>query len=268
MNFSKLYVRLVFLFIFPFILFSCKEQHKDKIIIGEVDSSEIDVGVKIPGRISEIYVSEGDNVKKGQVLGKLEGKELDAKLAVVNAALKDANNQYTLAKKTYNRIKNLYQSKVIPKQQFDEVEYKYKAAYQKVQAVQGQVDEINAYYLELTITSPMDGEVVQIVSNPGELVSTGYPIITLLNPKDMWVVFNIREDGLKSIEKGKKYQVFFPALDKSFEMELVYISALGTFASWKPTAQQGSYDLKTFEIRLKSKELIANLRPGMTAVLK
>lgn len=51
-------------------------------------------------------------------------------------------------------------------------------------------------------------------------------------------------------------------------MEVTYISALGTFASWKPIAQQGNYDLKTFEVRLKSKDAIENLRPGMTAVLK
>ncbi len=46
----------------------------------EKDASEIDVGVKVPGRIAEIYVKEGETVKKGQVLGRLEGKELDAKL--------------------------------------------------------------------------------------------------------------------------------------------------------------------------------------------
>ncbi|MDR0723971.1 MAG: efflux RND transporter periplasmic adaptor subunit [Endomicrobium sp.] len=268
MNFNKLFVRLAYLFVFSLFLFSCKQQSKDKVIVGEVDASEIDVGVKMPGRISEIYISEGDSVSKGQSLGKLESKELDAKLEVINAALKDANSQYVLAKKTYNRMKNLYQNRVIPKQQFDEIEYKYKAAFQKVKAVEGQLDEINAYYLELTIVSPIDGEIVQVIANHGELVSTGYPIITILDPKNIWVVFNIREDDLKNIEKGKSYQVFFPALDKTFEMEVVYISALGTFASWKPTAQQGNYDLKTFEIRLKSKELIANLRPGMTAVLK
>ncbi|MDR1417650.1 MAG: efflux RND transporter periplasmic adaptor subunit [Endomicrobium sp.] len=268
MSYNKLFIKSTCLIVFSLFLFSCKHQLEDKIIVGEVDSSEIDVGVKVPGRISDIYVAEGDSISKGQSLGKLESKELDAKLDVINAALKDANNQYTLAKKTYNRIKNLYKNKVIPKQQFDEVEYKYKAAFQKVKAVQGQLNEIKAYYLELTIVSPIDGEVVQIIANPGELVSTGYPIITILNPKNMWVVFNIHEDDLKNIEKGKNYQVFFPALNKTFEMEVVYISALGTFASWKPTAQQGNYDLKTFEIRLKSKGLIPNLRPGMTAVLK
>jgi multidrug resistance efflux pump len=56
----------------------------------------------------------------------------------------------------------------------------------------------------------MDGEVVQIILNPGRtcFYRTGYPII-LLNPKDIWVVFNIREDDLKGIEKGKNIKHFF-----------------------------------------------------------
>ncbi|MCL2334764.1 MAG: efflux RND transporter periplasmic adaptor subunit [Endomicrobia bacterium] len=248
------------------VLFSCSQEKKN--IIGEADATEIDVGVKVPGRIAEIFVKEGESVKKGRILARLEGKELDAKLKTVDAALAEAQDQLSLAQKTYDRIKNLYETGVVPKQQFDETEYKYNAAKQKVQAVKGQYDEVMAYYGELTVTAPIDGEIVQIISNPGELVSTGYPILTIFNPDDIWAVFNIREDNLKDIAKGASYKVFFPALDKTAEMEVTYISALGTFASWKPTSQQGNYDLKTFEVRLKSKEKIENLRPGMTAALR
>jgi HlyD family secretion protein len=162
-------------------------------------------------------------------------------------------------------MQNLYSSNVISKQQYDEVE---KASQQKVQAVKGQKDEVMAYYCELTITSSIDGEIVQIISNPGELVSTGYSTLTIFNPNDIWVVFNIREDDLVNIHKGSSYKGFFPALNKTAYMEATYISALGTFASWKPTSQQGNYDLKTFEVRLKSKDSIENLRPGVTAILK
>lgn len=258
------YFKLVLSLLFCLVIFSgCI-----KTISGEVDASEIDVGVKVPGRLAEIFVKEGEPVKKGQVLGRLEGKELDAKLQTVNAALDEANEQLVLAQKTYDRINNLYKTGVVPKQQFDEVSYKYTAAQKKVQAVKGQKDEVMAYYSELTIVAPIDGEVVQIISNPGEIVATGYPILTILNTNDMWAVFNIREDELKNINKGNKYPVYVPALDKSFEMEVTYVSALGSFATWKPTKQQGNYDLKTFEVRLKSNEKIENLRPGMTTVLK
>ncbi|AKL98360.1 HlyD family secretion protein [Endomicrobium proavitum] len=259
MKFLKLFIAAAMIFSVA----ACSQKSKTQ--IGEIDASEIDVGAKVPGRLAEVFVSEGESVKKGQILARLEGKELDAKLKTVNAALQEAQDQYDLAEKTYNRMKNLYAQKVIAKQQFDEITYKYNAAKQKVQAVRGQKDEVMAYYAELTLTAPIDGEVIQIISNPGELVSTGYPILTIMNTQNMWAVFNIREDDLKNIIKGKTFEVTVPALDKKYAMKVTYISALGTFASWKPTARQGDYDLKTFEVRLTPDEKIENLRPAMTA---
>jgi HlyD family secretion protein len=258
-------IKLLFLIITFAVFLGCNEDKRT--IVGEVDATEIDVGVKVPGRIAEVLVTEGERVTKGQILGRLEGKELDAKLKTVNAALEEAQQQLTLAEKTYARINNLYNTKVVPKQQFDEASYKYNAALQQVAAVKGQRDEVLAYYDELTMTAPIDGEIVQIISNPGELVAAGYPVLTILNTLDMWAVFNVREDDLKNIHKGGVYKVFFPALGKEFDMEVTYISPLGTFATWKPTASQGNYDLKTFEVRLKSAQTIENLRPGMTAVI-
>jgi len=258
---------LIFIFcFFSLLIIGCSKQ--EETISGEVDATEIDIGVKVPGRIAEIFVVEGQSVKKGEILGRLEGKELDAKLKTVNAALKEAQEQYDLAEKTYNRIKNLYDDGVVPKQQFDEINYKYNAALQKIHAIEGQKNEIMAYYDELTVTAPIDGEVTQIISHPGELVATGYPIITLLDTKDIWVVFNIREDLLNDLQKGKKINVYIPALKSTINMEITYVSAMASFAAWKPTNQQNNYDLKTFEIRARSKELPDNIRPGMTAVIK
>ena len=260
-------ILLFLLLSFTVCMFSCSNRQKQT-ISGEVDATEIDIGVKVPGRIAEIFITEGQTVKKGDILGRLEGKELDAKLKTINAALKEAQDQFLLAEKTYNRIRTLYNDGIVPKQQYDEVEYKYNAALQKINATQGQKNEIMAYYDELTIVAPIDGEVTQVISNPGELVATGYPIITLLNTDDMWVVFNIREDLLNNLQKGKEIKVYIPAIKETLNMKISYVSAMASFASWKPTNQQNNYDLKTFEVRAKPNEKIENLRPGMTAVLK
>lgn len=261
----KIKTLLFLLLCLTFSFISCSQPKET--ISGEIDATEIDIGVKVPGRLAEIFVTEGQNVKKGDILGRLEGKELDAKLKTVNASLKEAQEQYTLAQKTYTRIKTLYEDGIIPKQQYDETEYKYNASLQKVNAVQGQKNEIMAYYDELTIVAPIDGEVTQIISNPGELVATGYPIITLLDLNDMWAVFNIREDLLNNFHKDKDIKIYVPALKNTFDMKITYIAAMATFATWKPTNQQNNYDLKTFEVRAKANERIKDLRPGMTTVI-
>lgn len=237
-------------------------------IVGEVESTEIDVGVKIPGRISQMLVKEGDRVSKNQLLGKLESKEIDAKLQAATAAHEEAKKQNIFAKQSFDRIQKLYKQGFAPKQQFDEIEYKLAAAQQKEEATLGQLNEVKAYFEELEIKSPIDGEVVNIISNEGEIVSSGYPIITLSNPNNQWVAFYLREDMLKGVHVNDEVLVRFPALgNEKYKLTISYMSSLGAFAKWKSTNEQGSFDLKTFEVRARSAENIADLRSGMTAIV-
>lgn len=238
-------------------------------IAGEVDATEIDVGVKIAGRISRIIVHEGDRAARHQILGYLENREMGAKLQSALAAREDAVQQQDLAQKTFDRISNLYASGVVPKQQFDEVSYKRAAARQKLEAASGQLAEVQAYYDEMIIKAPIDGEVTSVVSNPGELVSPGYPVVTMTDLADQWVVFNLREDLLQRFTKGTGLKVSFPALGaQEYDLTVTYISPLGAFAKWKSTNEQGSFDLKTFEVRARPAAPVANLRPGMSARIR
>lgn len=238
---------------------------KYEVVTGEAEAAEIDVGVKTPGRIASMLVHEGDAVRKGQRLAYMESRELSAKLNTVQAALEEARQQADLAAKSYERVKNLFETGVVPKQQYDEAKYKFEAGKQKVLATEGQQAEVQAYYDELFIKSPIDGEVVDTVSREGEIVSAGYPVFTLVNSADQWVVFNLREDKLPAIKKGDTLQAEFPALGRKFPMKVTYISALGQFAKWKATNELGSFDLKTFEVRLRADQPIPEVRPGMTA---
>jgi HlyD family secretion protein len=56
--------------------------------------------------------------------------------------------------------------------------------------------------------------------------------------------------------------------NKTYTLTVNYISALGTFAKWKATNEQGSFDLKTFEVRARGSERNEALRPGMTALIR
>ncbi len=241
---------------------------ENPVMEGEVEAVEIDVSVKIPGRLERITVYEGETVTRGQVLGYLESKAVHAKMDMANAAISEARSQFQYASKTYARIKKLYQEGAIPRQKFDEVSYQYNAARQKLEAMSGQRNEVKSYVDESILRSPIDGEVSSIISREGEIISPGYPVITILNPSDQWVVFHLREDRLKKIKKGNEVQIRFPALEKSYPFEISYISALGKFAKWKATNETGSFDLKTFEIHARPKGgAIAELRPGMTALI-
>jgi len=196
--------------------------------------------------------------------------------------------------KTFARIENLYKEGVVPEQQRDEAETKMKAAretanaakavWQKaekgarqedkdaanalVQRADAAIQEVHAYLNETTINAISDGEVSGINIEQGELVPTGFPVVTLIDPEDIWVTLFIREDYLSHFKMGDTFIATIPGLEnRQFNFKVNYISPTGDFARWNATKTSGEFDLKSFEIEARPLEKIDGLRPGMTAVV-
>ena len=100
----------------------------------------------------------------------------------------------------------------------------------------------------------------------GEVVGSGMPVVAITDLDDSWAVFHLREDLLKNVSKGKTFSMFIPALDKNVEMEVSYIASVGDYATWRSSKESGGFDLKSFEVRLRPKTKIENLRPGMSVL--
>jgi HlyD family secretion protein len=142
------------------------------------------------------------------------------------------------------------------------------AALAMVDRAQGAVQEVEAYMKEITLVAPISGEVTEIFPKQGELVGTGAPIMNIVNLDDIWFSFNVREDLLNDMKKGAVITVKIPALDnQEAKLEITYIKAMASFATWKATKTTGDFDLKTFEVRAKPVKPIKDLRPGMTALV-
>jgi HlyD family secretion protein len=206
-----------------------------------------------------------------------------------------AESQATLAEKTYERVLLLYKDSVVPRQRYDEAEAAMhtarateRAAYEQyrlaeeglqredreasrqlVVAAANSVDEVGALLTDARLTAPADGHIAGIYPKRGELVAPGAPIMTLVTLADAYVVFNVREDLMPHFRMGKHFTLSVPALArKDIPMTVYYISPLGSFATWKSTKESGSYDMRTFEIRLRPATPIEGLHPGMTAIME
>ena len=198
------------------------------------------------------------------------------------------------AKKTFLRVDNLFKSGVVAEQQKDEAETRMKAAVETEKAARslydkakkgaryedkasagalvmqadGVLTEVNSYLSETRIFAPIKGEISNIIAERGELVPSGYPVITIVDLADVWVTFNLREDLLAAIQKGSTFKARFPALGmKEVMLKVNYINALGEFATWNATKTSGDFDMKTFEIHAVPVEKIDGLRPGMSALV-
>ncbi|MGE0021179.1 MAG: HlyD family secretion protein [Draconibacterium sp.] len=198
------------------------------------------------------------------------------------------------AEKSFERIQNLFESGVVPAQQRDEVETKMKAARETANAAKAQwqkaekgareedkataaamvqradaaIKQVQAYLDETTIYSGADGEVSGINVEAGELVNTGFPVVTLINLDDVWVTLFVREDLLNDFKMGSTFKAKIPGLDnREFDFQVTYVSAAGEFARWNATKTSGEFDLKSFEIEARPVSKIEGLRPGMSVVI-
>jgi len=293
---------------------------KDNIIQGEAEITEVRISSKVPGRVSHFFVKEGDIVRRGDTLAILSAPDIDAKLSQATAAEQGAAAQnekaikgarteeiqgayemwqkakagVDIAKKSFDRVQNLYDQGVMTAQKRDEAEANYKASVATEKAAKSQYDmavngarredklaaeamlerakgavaEVDSYVNETYLISPVDGEVSEKFPNVGELVGTGAPILNIMDTSDKWGTFNVREDRLERFRMGESITAFVPALNKNVELKIYYLKDLGSYAAWKATKTTGSYDRKTFEVRAHFVENMPEVRPGMSLIIK
>lgn len=285
---------------------------------GTVECTTYKASSKVPGRIEEMKISEGDRVEKGQLLYTLSTPELDAKLeqaeavksaasALDAAAVAGARSQQIdaalnmwekaqagleLARKTYERVKNLFDQGVVPEQKLDEATANYEAMKATAQAAKAQYDmaadgarkedkaaaaarvrqaagavsEVEAYIGDAMVYSPVTGEISTIIAEQGELVGSGYPVVAILDMSDVWVTFNIKETLLPKIKLGTRMTGYVPALDRDVEFEVTHIAVQADFATWAATRTQGGFDIRTFAVKARPVTSV-ELRPGMSVLV-
>ncbi len=291
-----------------------------EIIAGEADASEYRVSNMVPGHIDSLYVHEGDRVRKGDTLAHIASKQVDAKMMQATSVRSAASAQSMKAqhgardqqvqmayqvwqkaqaaeevyRKSYERVKGLYEKGVVSAQKFDEVDAKYKVAQADCAAAEqqylmakegarsedisaaaalvgqasGAVAEVQSYIDASYLIAPCDGEVVEIFAKIGDLIGTGSPVMSVLDMNDSWFYFAVREDLLKDINTGSTVQVRIPALgEQTYTCNVRKVQAMASYATWRATKTNGQYDVKSFDVKVVPQESIEGLKPGMTAIL-
>jgi len=274
-------------------------------LTGRLDSLPVHKGDAVTkGSLLFVLSSPEIHARMDQANAALQGARAQNAKAVTGAEAEDiaaaynlymkAQAAYEFAEKTFTRVQNLYKEGVVPAQKRDEAETQMKAALETANAAkevwtkakkgtriedkesaramvdraEGALNELKSYFDEMRITAPIDGEVSDIIAERGELVSAGYPVVTIVDLNDCWVTFNLREDLLASIKMGSEFDARFPVLgNKEIRLKVTYIHPLGNFATWNATKTSGDFDMKTFEVHARPVVTAAGLRPGMSALV-
>jgi HlyD family secretion protein len=232
-------------------------------------------------------------VADAQLANVLVGTRVEV-IAAKKAALERAQAAQVLAQKTFDRTQILTGQGNAPQARLDQATDNLHEAERGVdeaksgydQAVNGytkeerqiaktnvekanaDIEAVQSIVDQMTIYAPVASQVYQRNVEPGEYVSPGVPLVTLIDLSDVWIHFDLREDLVKTLKVGDRFDVRIPALDdRRITVEVKLIATKGEYASWRATRATGDFDLRTFSIRAYPVTPVPELRPGMSAYL-
>lgn len=195
------------------------------------------------GRINYGRVSQGDRVKKGDILFKLDAETLKNRINELQKSLE-------LATAVYQRQSNLWENQIGS-------EIQYLEAKNKKEMLERQLATANSQLSQTIIRAPFGGTVDEVFVKTGEMAQPGIQLLRLISLEDMYIEAEVSERYVSSFNTGDKVRVLFPALETEMNST---INSVGQVINEKS---------RKFKIEVKIPEgTRINVKPNLTAVLQ
>ncbi|WP_299524531.1 efflux RND transporter periplasmic adaptor subunit [Winogradskyella sp.] len=213
-------------------------------IQGDVDTKEnIIIYPEYSGTLTHIYVKEGQNVSKGQLLAKIDDGGLANQLAQMKT-------QYELAKTTFERQERLWNQKIGSEIQYLQAKASMEGLENSVKQMQSQLGKTN-------IRAPFSGTIDEIITDQGQVVSPGAnQLMRVVSLKNMYVKASVPETYLGTIKRGTYVNVAFPSLGQQIDGK---VRQVGNFIN---------PNNRTFEIEIAIPNKEQLIKPNLVANLE
>ena len=196
---------------------------------------------EMAGTLLKIYVREGQQVKKGQILAKIDDGGMGSQLDQLKG-------QAALAKTTFERQKRLWDQNIGSEIQYLQAETNYRALENTVKQTESQLSKS-------IIRAPFSGIIDNVIQDQGTVVSpgAGVAVFRIVNLSEMHIEVNVPEGYLQGVTPGKEVKVYFPVLRDSVVTE---VRQTGNFIN--PAN-------RSFRIEIPVPNKKGNIKPNLTA---
>ena len=232
--------------------------------------TEVEVGTQVSGIIDKLYADYNDVVKAGQLIAEMDRVNLKAELASAQAQLASSKTEYEYQQKNYARSKVLYEKKLISDTDYETATYQYekaKAAYDQSQASMVKVNRNLEY---ATITSPIDGVVINRAVEEGQTVAAGFETPTLFtiaaDLTKMQVIADVDEADIGMVADGQRVSFTVDAYpDDVFEGVVKQIRLGESSENSSSASTSSSSTVVTYEVVVTADNPDLKLKPRLTA---
>lgn len=153
--------------------------------------NEINLSFRIGGRLVERTVDVGDNVRRGQLVARLDPQNEESSLQSVRAQLAGANAQLVEARSNYERMRDLVAEDAVSRAQFEQAQAMLQSAEAQIVSLQGQVALAQTRLSDTRLTSDVAGVVTARGPEPGEVVSAGRMVVQVARENARDAVFDV-----------------------------------------------------------------------------
>ena len=194
------------------------------------------------GVLTNVYIKEGQRVRKGQTLAKIDDGGMSQQLAQLEI-------QANLAKTTFERQERLWNQKIGSEIQFLQAKSNYEAQ-------QMAVNQMKSQLAKTVVTAPFSGTIETVISNQGSVVAPGVQLFRIVNLSNMYIETDVPEKHLTNVRKNKDVIVNFPVLNKTINSKIRQASNFINPAN------------RTFKIEVAIPNKDNDIKPNLTAKLK
>lgn len=150
--------------------------------MGRIESmSQAMIGFERSGRVAQMLVEDGQKVKRGEVIAKLDTKRIDAQLVELNAALNIAKAEARLASISVSRIAALVRSKLESPQRLDDAKEANNIAQARLNQIKAQLETLSLELEKSTIVAPYTADIITRLVDEGAVVNVGQPVFEIAN---------------------------------------------------------------------------------------
>lgn len=182
--------------------------HQSITVNGKVVSKmRVDVSASSSGNVSQVYVKEGDKVRKGQQLVQLENDELGSEVKRAEGNLVSAQEETALASKTVTRMRRALELGAVSRQAVEEAEASLNSARAKEAVAKEQVRSARNLQEKLTLTAPFDGTVTARLAQSGQFVKVGDVLFSIVDLGQREIEARVDASDSASISVGQEVEL-------------------------------------------------------------
>jgi HlyD family secretion protein len=169
--------------------------------------SEVKVGSRVSGIVSDLHVKTGDRVTKGQLLAELDPTELQAQLNQAEATLNNARAQQDYALLDVERKRTLFEENLVSQNELDRAERTFEVAESSVQQAVANLDYARIQVRYTKINSPISGVVASVTTQEGETVAASFSaptFVTIIDLDGLEVWAYVDETDIGRVKEGQR----------------------------------------------------------------